>query len=202
MSVALTTKAKVKSYLGITSTSDDTFIDSLILDMSAQIETYCNREFEQGSFTEYFDVENGDTKIFLANFPIGTAITVSYRTGTWGDITYLSYNVNDFLPNYDSGKISFAGAFNDQEKYVKVDYTGGYLVDFNNETNITLHTLPRDLSSLATEMVARSYQLRKTAGVSSESTEGQSITYSGGSRDLTSNSDYSSRLMRYRNINI
>ncbi len=199
----LTTREKVKGYLGISGTTHDDIIDSLISDVSSQVEVYCNRNFLLDSYVEYFDTEAGDSKVFVSNHPMGTAVTVSYRQGAWGDPTWELFNVNDYLISPEMGKIAFAMRFASYERYIKVDYTGGYLIDFNNETDITRHTLPRDLSFLVTEMVSNSYNIRKTSGILSESTEGQSITYTTGtSRDMTKNGDYSNRLMRYRNINI
>jgi len=201
MSLSLTTKEKVKAYLGITTTTNDSFIDSLIEDISSQVEAYCNRKFESATRVEYFDTEDGDKKIFLNNYPVTNLADVEYRTGTWGNITWLDFNENDYLLDDESGILKFAGRFNDADKFVKVTYTGGYLISFNNETDVTLHTLPRDLTFMVTEMVAQTYQNRKSQGISSETTEGQSITYTSGSRDLTENSDYSKRLLRYRNFN-
>lgn len=196
MQTELTTKQKVKDFLGITSADYDTQITELVLNTSSQIEAYCGRLFNSTSYTEYFDVENGDTKLFISNYPVSSLSSVQYRTGTWGAITWDNFNSNDYLLDEDTGKVSFALRFNGAEKYIKIVYVGGFLIDFNNENNSSLHTLPRDLMQTATEMTAKVYQLRTVTGIASESTEGQSITYT---KSLPEEADR--RLDRYRNIN-
>lgn len=69
----LTTVAKVKSYLHITGSEDDTLIGNLIARMSDEMETFCNRKFLSQAFTEVYD-GNGLTSLQLDNFPI-TRIT-------------------------------------------------------------------------------------------------------------------------------
>jgi len=198
----LTTTQKVKDYLGIVSATTDTTITELVKNYSNQVEAFCSRSFESTTYTEYFDTQDGDSKIFLRNYPTTTVSSIQYRTGTWGNITWSDFNENDYLINDNQGKIAFSYRFPALEKYLKVVYTGGYLIDFSNESDITKHTLPFDLTQTVTEMVANAFNLRKTGGISSETTEGQSITYQTGNRDLTKNSDYRDRLNRYRNFNL
>jgi hypothetical protein len=198
----LTTTQKVKDYLGIVSATTDTTITELVKNYSNQVEAFCSRSFGSTTYTEYFDTQDGDSKIFLRNYPTTTVSTIQYRTGTWGNITWSDFNENDYLVNDEQGKIAFSYRFPAFEKYIKVVYTGGYLIDFANESNPALHTLPFDLTQTVTEMVASAFNLRKTGGISSETTEGQSITYQTGNRDMTKNSDYRDRLNRYRNFNL
>lgn len=199
----LTTTQKVKDYLGISSATNDTVITELVKNISSQIEIFCNRSFGSTTYTQVFDVECGDSKIFLKSYPIITLNSVKYRAGSWGNPVYVSFNENDYLENPEEGKISFAMKFPDLERYIEVNYVGGYLINFSNQDDITQHTLPRDLTQIATEMVGQTFQTRKSQGILSESTEGQSITYNtGNSRDLTKSGDFRDRLNRYRNFNI
>jgi uncharacterized phiE125 gp8 family phage protein len=193
----ITTKAKVKSYLGISGSTNDTLLDELIKNATASIERYCNRSFTQASYTEYFDIIGGHNKLFLRNYPVASLASVKYRNGTWGAITFESLNINDYLLN-DNGKVAFAFAFPEAEKYIEIIYTGGYKIDFANETNTALHTLPFDLTQVATEIVAQTFNQRTSVGISNESTEGQSITY----KDSDITKQYNSRLLPFRNITI
>lgn len=193
----ITTKEKVKTYLGLSGTTHDNLIDELIKNATASIERFCNRSFTEASYTEYFDTICGDTKLFLKNYPVASLTSVKYRSGTWGAITWTDLNSNDYLLN-DNGKVAFAFAFPDAEKYIQIVYTGGYKISFTNESNPALHTLPFDLTQIATEIVAQTFNQRTSVGISNESTEGQSITY----KDSDVTKQYQSRLLAFRNINI
>ena len=193
----LTTKAKVKAFLGISGTTHDTLLDELIKNASASIERFCNRNFTSASYTEYFDTIAGDSKLFVKNYPVSALTSVQYRGGTWGAITWLDLNVNDYLLN-ENGKVSFAFYLPESEKYIKIVYTGGYLIDFDNESDPLQHTLPADLTQIATEIVAQIFNQRTSVGIANESTEGQSITY----KDTDVTKQYNSRLMSFRSINI
>jgi hypothetical protein len=116
----LTTKEKVKDYLGIVSATNDTTITELVKNYSNQVEAFCSRSFGSTTYTEYFDTEDGDSKIFLRNYPTTTVSTIQYRTGTWGNITWSDFNENDYLINDDQGKIAFSYRFPAFEKYIKL----------------------------------------------------------------------------------
>ena len=193
----ITTKEKVKTYLGLSGSTHDTLIDELIKNATASIERFCNRSFTEDEYTEYFDTIGGFNKLFLRNYPVASLTSVKYRTGTWGAITWESLNVNDYLLN-DNGKVAFSFPFPEAEKYLQIVYTGGYKIDFDNELLIASHTLPFDLTQVATEIVAQTFNLRTSSGISNESTEGQSITY----KDSDVTKQYQSRLLAFRNVNI
>lgn len=195
----LTTTTKVKNYLGITVSTYDTLISSIIDGVSDQAESYCNRNFNSATYTEYYDTELGDTKVFVKNYPVTSVTSLSYRSGTFGNPTWEAFNTNDYLLS-DNGKISLALRLPESEKYIKVVYVGGYKIDFANETNTALHTLPAGLTQIITEMVAETFNMRKVAGILSESTEGQSITFATG----TSNNDtyMKNSLAMYRSFNM
>ena len=193
----LTTKEKVKAYLGISGSTHDTLLDELIKNTTASIERYCNRNFTEASYTEYFDTLANENKLFVKNYPVSTLTSVSYRSGTWGAITWEALNINDYILN-ENGKVTFAFYLPEAERYIKIVYTGGYKVDFTDETNPVKHTLPYDLTQIATEIVAQTFNLRTSVGITSESTEGQSITY----KDSDVTKQYASRLTAFRSINI
>ena len=192
----LTTKAKVKAQLGISDTTYDDYLDELITNISALVETYCNRNFTQASYTEYFDTNKGDKKLFLRNLPVSSLSSVSYKTGNFGNPVYVAFNSNDYLLK-DSQTLVFAGSLPDSEQFVKVVYTGGYLIDFDTEGSAT-HTLPNDLELAVTELVALNFQQRQSEGVLSETTEGQSVTFS----NTKFTDKLKNKLSAYRNINI
>jgi len=196
----LTTKEKVKTYLGLSGTTYDTLLDEIIKNISNQIEVFCNRNFEQDDYTEYFDTAYGDTKVFVKAYPLESITSVSTRSGTFGNPSWIALNSNDYLLN-ENGKISFAFKLPDAERYLKVVYTGGYLIDFTDELDPTAHTLPASLTQIATEFVAKNFNLRKTSGILSETTEGQSVTFKSADTEID-DAYLTKRLAQFRNFNI
>ena len=79
---AITTLAKVKLFLGITDTSNDILLESLINLTTDQIEGLCgNRRFLQTIYTdEDYDVPNKDI-VFLRQWPVASLEAVKFRTG-------------------------------------------------------------------------------------------------------------------------
>ena len=57
-------------------------------------------------------------------------------------------------------------------------YTAGYLIDFKNVGDTSLHNLPADISELAEKLVIKWYRRREHPGKSSESFNANSITWS------------------------
>ncbi len=188
----LTTLTKVKTYLGISSVTQDTLISSLITSVSAEVESFCGRKFESDTYTEYFDTD-GETKIFLKNYPVTSLTSVKYQNGVWNNITWLDYINSSYLLNEEIGKVSFDGHLPKAEKYLEIVYVGGYLIDWDNETDPLLHTLPADLTQAVNEIVASKYNLKSSQGISNMSTEGQSITFS----TTSSTKDMMNKLSRY-----
>lgn len=182
---ALTTRQKVKDLLGISDTTADTVIDELITYWTQFIKTYCGgRKFLIADYVEVKDTPNGN-KIFLNQRPVNTIATVEYRAGTPSNITWITYSADNYLKYLGPGYIQFFQKFIPVPQALRVSYNAGYLIDFTNEFDATKHTLPFDLTGVCTELVSRSYNLRAAHGLYQESTEGQSVTYSTKTHELT-----------------
>jgi len=182
----LTTLEKVKASLGIlpADTSKDVLINDFINQATSFIQNYCGRVFAMTTYTnELYDIPNG-SKLFTHNYPVASVASVQYRTGTIGAPTYVSFTTNDYLVYLAEGYISFIsqfgfglGSFVTGEQALRMTYDAGYLIDWANEGDPTLHTLPADLTMVATQLVAGMFNTRATQGLKSESTEGQSVDY-------------------------
>ena len=174
---ALTTRTKVKSYLGILNTDSDTVIDELITGVTAFIKQYCGgRNFLSQAYSEIKDTKHGRHKLFLNNVPVTALTSVEYRSGTPSTPIWNIYNVDTYLLYAGAGYVYFYGGLPEVAQGMRINYTAGYLIDWANEFTAT-HTLPADLTMAANEMVGTILNLRKSGGVTTESTEGQSITY-------------------------
>jgi hypothetical protein len=85
--------------------------------------------------------------------------------------------VNGYYTYLKEGYLDFVGRLPRMRQGFRIGYTAGYLIDFDNEGSAT-HTLPADLSQVATDLVAKLYKFKDNVGMSKVSTEGQSIEWS------------------------
>lgn len=182
---ALTTRQKVKDFLNIQDTGSDPIIDALINSVSSFIERYCGgRRFLATDYVEIKDTYNS-ANLFFNQRPVNSVTAVEYRTGVPSAPVWMTYNANGYLVYLGEGFIRFFTKFSPMPQAFRLSYNAGYLIDWAHETDAELHTLPMDLTQVATEIVAKTINTRYAQGISQESTEGQSITYEKGRNELT-----------------
>ena len=184
---ALTTLAKVKTYLGIDSadTSKDNLLIDLINQASGYIETYTGRTFMSQTYTNVIKDSRGGNYLFLNHTPVTAFTLLEYRSGTVDNPVWVTYASNTYLPYLAEGYLYFYGRLPKIHQGFRCTYTAGYLIDWANETTAT-HTLPFDLTKVCTEIVATDYNMRQAQGIEAMSTEGQSLTFSTKARQVTS----------------
>ena len=169
---ALCLLADVKTYLGITVTTTDAVLSSLITNVSAVIESYCNRTFAQAT---YNDTRNGtgSDRMFLANGPVtavasvtidGIAITAAPDAITAG------YVFDDSLVYLRPGGF-YPSRFNKGVQNCTIVYTAGYA------------TIPADVAQVCIEIVAFHFAKRDRVDKASE-TLGTSQTISFSQADM------------------
>ena len=174
----LTTVDKVKEYLGITDSNSDAVITALVSSVSQYISSYCGgRQFGSHDYVETYDTYSGRRKIFLRQIPVTAVTVVKYRSGTPSSPVWNTYNADSYLTYLKPGYIHFYGPLPEVPQGLQVTYTAGYLIDFNNYDDINLHTLPKDRTMAANEMIGNILNTRKAGGIASETTEGQTIQY-------------------------
>lgn len=175
---ALTTKEKVKDLLNISVTTHDHVLDSLINGVTDWIESKCgDRRFARTTHSAKIYDSKGTDKLFLPHYPIASITSLEYRQGTWSSPTWQTYNANSYMLYGDAGYIHFSSKINKAPQYFRITYVAGYLIDFSDELNTSVHTLPFDLTQTATEMVSRAFDRRYSQGKKSESVEGQSVNW-------------------------
>ena len=91
---ALTTVADVKTYMGVTSSTDDTLIETLVNNVSDQIERWCDRQFAATTFTEFIDAR-GTRTIAVENPPLVSVDVVAF--GARDSLTVSSATSTDLL---------------------------------------------------------------------------------------------------------
>lgn len=172
----ITTKEKVKALLNITEADFDDLLDALIREVTAFFETYCARRFIA---TDYVKIYDSDNKfLFLGDYPINTFTKVEYSNGQLPTPTWTEYSNTSYYIYMPEGYLRFLADLGKRLQYLRATYNAGYLIDFDNETNETKHTLPFDITRVANQLVSRIYEKRLSAGKTSESIEGQSVSWS------------------------
>lgn len=145
----LTTTAKVKNFLKITSTGDDTHIGTLITSMSDYIRTITDRDLYSKSYTEYYD-GSGKNTLQLDNYPITVLTSIyddtDYEFGADTEITSDDYFFNADTKYSKRGVLLLNGCnFTEGQQNIKVTYTAGY------------ETIPTDLDQACVRLTAAEY---------------------------------------------
>lgn len=124
----LTTLSNLKSYLGITTSADDVFLQNQLDIVSEAVETYCERKFETGSYVQTFyreDMPETPIKDFLLyHYPLKSIASVEERVCP-GDA--VSYPITDYRFHLPTGRITKNwGVFFCGTRVLEVTYTAGY----------------------------------------------------------------------------
>lgn len=179
----LTTKERVKTRLGITTTTWDGFFDALIYATTSRIEQMTGRRFEEEDFVELYDGSDvyGTplTALILKNAPVTESpITLEYKAGNNSTPSWTAYSVNDFDIDEEMGVIHPNFTFPHGKQNIKATYTAGYVISFTGSYGVnSTHTLPLDITEVCEEVVTRLFKKRDSEGRSSESFQESSVTW-------------------------
>lgn len=160
MGLPLVTKSEFKTYVGLTSTSQDAIIDSLIPKVSELVKSICGRTFVDyvnDAKTEYL---LGGAKFMNVSEPPITAISSLEYSSDYGASYTTLTEYTDFVWNRrDDTIISLTGLdFDSKPNAYRITYTGGY------------ETLPPDLRLATLDLV--NYYLRNDMAVHSTRSQG------------------------------
>lgn len=155
--VALTTLTTLKAELGITDSSSDTRLTAVIGQVSAAIETFCDRHFTRRTLTDVFRVP--DRTLYLSAWPVTTVTSIIDGTTTLTTDDYVIDLAEGIIAppypgaGYGVGYGSPCGFWGrGYWRDVSVAYTGGYLLPGDVSAN-----LPADIERAALDMAARYY---------------------------------------------
>lgn len=158
---ALTTIARVKSYLGISTTADDALLTDLLNGASLAIENYLNRTLSAASYTAVMD-GNGSVLLPLPNYPV-TAVSslkidgqVIPLSAAFGKSGYVNAVDRILLRSY---------VFSLDFQNVEISYTAGY------------STIPDDIQTATVAMVALRYKEKDWVGYQSKSLAGETVAF-------------------------
>ncbi len=144
----LTTKARVKEFMGMDSnfTDDDDLIDRLITEESKTISQECGRTFHSADYTEYY-CGNGDNELLVANYPINSVSGIWDDTDReWGDDTKIDSD-DIIISNRIEGVVILKNTYFVKSglENIKITYNAGY------------STIPTDLELACTQKVVADY---------------------------------------------
>lgn len=173
---ALTSESRVKARLGITVAGFDTLIKRLMYAVTDFIEKEVGgRRFKETSYTQQVydgsrinDEDNVVDFLVLKNSPVSTISIFEYRTGSRSLPAWVAFLTDDYEPRLSEGILRVWGGVPRGTQNIRISYTAGYKIDFANEFDDALHTLPYELSDLCERLVVKRFKKREKEGVSRE----------------------------------
>lgn len=176
---ALTTLARLKVYLGITSASYDTVLEYAIDSATAFILQYCDRTFQKIVYSNEIYDGNGSKNLLLKNYPVisGQTFTLEIRDSIDNNGSFSVIASEDYFIKESSGIISYiSGIFAKIDQHYRISYTAGYDYDTASKTLTSVNL--GDLEYAVWKLCATIYYQRTSSGnVSSEHIGDYSITY-------------------------
>jgi len=140
----LTTKEKVKAYLGITDTSSDDIIDDIVTAVSCEIELYCNRQFELDTYSEQI-IGNGEDTVLLRNTPIEGILYSAVGNNSLIEVTYTGSAIGSVDVQEKEVRL-IEGLSQTDIAIVDDDTIADVATAINAETNWTAETSDADLA--------------------------------------------------------
>ena len=176
---ALTTLARLKAYLGITSASYDTVLEYTIDSTTAFILQYCDRIFQKTVYTNEVYDGNGTPNLLLKNYPVvsGTTFTLEVRDSVDNQSSFSAIASEDYFIKESSGIINYiSGVFEKLPQHYRITYTAGY--DYDTATKTLISVNLGDLEYAVWKLCAVMYYQRSNSGdIASESIGDYSVTY-------------------------
>jgi hypothetical protein len=173
----LITLSELKVRLNITDDDNDRLLINLISDVSGIIENYCGRHFTAADYTEYHD-GNDEDEFNTDEWPINSIASIyddpdrTFPSSTLVDADDYTFYANEGrVALLISGTIigrNFRTVFSYGRNNIKITYNAGYT------------TIPSDLKSIASEVIARKYKnvMDKRWGLIGVGSAGENMTFS------------------------
>lgn len=187
---ALTTVDNVKTELGISSSTDDSYIERLVNAYSAAIETYCGRCLEYSAAVVEQLAGHGDPHLVLSRTPVIEVASLKLSGST---IDSGNYDVHDaaagivVLPGFTAYTGAFAADIaadpvpGYERKLYEATYAGGYVTPaqlVDDEELAELEQLPAEIEQACIIAVVGAYRSRgRDRNISSESLLSYSVSY-------------------------
>jgi Phage gp6-like head-tail connector protein len=178
---ALTNLARLKDRLTITETTKDAALERIINGATGYIERYCNRRFARATYTNEVHNVNGRDQdyVSLRQVPIVSISSFQYRAGTPSTPSWTSFIADQYEIAGDglAGLVRVYGGVPYGTNAIRATYIAGFLIDWDNITDITKHTLPDELSDICERIATKLWKRREAEGKTQESFESSSVTW-------------------------
>lgn len=176
---ALTTRARLKTYLGISVTTYDTVLDYVIDATTDFVLHYCDRVFQQTAYSNQVYDGTGTKYLLLKNYPVvsGETFTLQERDSSINKSSFSTISSDDYFVKNDEGIVShMTSIFTKVDQHYRITYTAGYDYDTSSKTLISVNL--GDLEYAVWKLCAVMYYQRKSSGdISSERIGDYSVTY-------------------------
>lgn len=179
LAYALTTVARQKSFLGISSASYDTLLENLINAATDCLEHYCDRRFKvQTISNEVYDGDN-TKKLVLRQWPVdtGESFTLQERSSIDNENDWDTIDSGDYFVKATAGIIEYVnGVFSEVPQHFRISYTAGY--DYDNAASFLSDVGAADLEYACWKLVGKIFNDRKTgSNIQSESLGDYSVSF-------------------------
>lgn len=177
-SFALTTVARIKTRLAITSSQHDTALDQIVHEVSARFERYLNRTIVKADQTDVYPVRNGRTLLTLKATPVTSIASVKQAWHGSALASASAMQATEYmLESAQNGQLRFMSPLVSGSArtptYVQVEYRGGMALD----TTDFMLTWP-DIALAAEIQAAYQFERKMTPG-GNASFEGGGSSFTG-----------------------
>lgn len=169
----LTTVARVKNLLEISSAQHDTLLLALVKSVSQEVELFLNREIEEKARTEQYDVEINQRLWLLRAYPVKNGEVFEITENLDRDFSGDPIDPTNFYINERRGALKVERTFFIPRGpgVLEIVYTGGMA---DNTANFIVK-FPA-IAQATDHQVAFLFKRKDTLGISSFSSEGGSIS--------------------------
>jgi len=178
-SYALTTLARLKTYLDITTADDDTLLTDIINATTEWVENYCNRRFKQTAYSNEEIDSDGSNFLFLKHYPINTSktFTLQERDTAENSDDWSTIDAEDYFIEEEGFVRAIARqTWNVGIRRFRANYTAGY--NFDNSSTFLSDTEAGDLELAIWKLCGSLYNERRgDARVRSEKIGSYSVTF-------------------------
>ena len=181
---ALTTVARLKDRLSVTNNAVDAEYLRLIYSATDFIQMACGgRKFQRATYTNevYDGNEVGESArlpwLILRNGPLVSVSAFEYRAGNSVTPSWTAFVAGNYETDLKTSSLYVPSGLPAGTGNIRVSYVAGYLIDFANEYDDTLHTLPFDLTDLCERLCTKLVKRRESEGRSQESFNNSSINW-------------------------
>ena len=175
---ALTTLARAKMFLSISGDTYDGILTMLINQVTGYLESYLKRPIKQATYTHELYNGTGTNKLILKTYPVASITSIEERNSPDNVDEWTTINSQYYQVDLDNGVVTYtAGRFIETPNRYRITYIAGYLIDFNNEANSSLHTLPQELEYVCHKLISAVFNTRKGEGITSQKVGDISVVY-------------------------